>query len=52
LSFNDGDLVSNSVSGFGLPPLISGSQLSLDITNVHGEPNTLPGRDLTVVVRL
>src|SRR5579862_5380691 len=52
LTFNDGDLVSNSVDGFGLPPLTSGSQLSLDITAVHGAANTLPGRDLTVIVRL
>ena len=52
LSFNDGDLVSNSVGGFGLAPLVSGSQVSLDILAVHGEANTLPGRDLTVIIRL
>ncbi len=52
LSFNDGATTSNAVDGFGLAPLAAGSQLSLDILAVHGEANSLPGRDLTVTVRL
>jgi hypothetical protein len=49
LTIADGAFVSNSISGFGLAPLASGSQISLDITAVAV---TLPGRDLTVTVRL
>jgi hypothetical protein len=52
LDFDDGATTSNSVDGFGLPPLTAGSLLSLDILAVHGEANSLPGRDLTVTVRL
>ena len=36
----------------GLPALASGTQISLDITSVPGAANTLPGRDLTVTIRL
>jgi Putative phage tail protein len=53
LNFDDGATTSNAaINGFGLAPLIAGSQLVLDILSVHGEPNSLPGRDLTVTVRL
>jgi hypothetical protein len=53
LAFDDGATTSNAaVNGFGLPPLAAESQLSLDILTVHGEANSLPGRDLTVTVRL
>jgi hypothetical protein len=48
----DGDTVSNVVSGFGLPPLTADARLYLDITSVPGAPNTLPGRDLSVTIRL
>ncbi len=48
----DGAIVSNTVSGFGLPPLASGDRLALDITSVPTATGTLPGRDLTVTIRL
>ena len=53
LSIADGATISiPSVDGFGLPPLPSGAQVSLDITSVPGSTGTLPGRDLTVTIRL
>jgi hypothetical protein len=52
LTIADGAIVSNTVSGFGLPPLASGDRLALDITAVPSAPGTLPGRDLTVTIRL
>ncbi len=52
LSFNDGSTTSNVVNGFGLPPLAQGAILELDVITVHSEANSLPGRDLTVTVRL
>jgi hypothetical protein len=53
LNFNDGATTSNAaVDGFGLAPLTAGALLSLDILSVNGAPNSLPGRDLTVTVRL
>ena len=52
LTIPDGATISNSVSGFGLAPLDSGAQVSLDITSVPAAANTLPGRDLTVTIRL
>jgi len=44
-----GQTISNVVSGFGLPPLIAGDSLSLDVTAVG---LTSPGSDLNVVMRL
>jgi hypothetical protein len=52
LTIADGTTTSASVNGFGLPPLVSGSLMSLDILSVPGAADTLPGRDLTVIVRL
>lgn len=52
LTIADGTTESPSVNGFGLPPLTTGSQVSLDILSVPGAANTLPGRDLTVIIRL
>jgi hypothetical protein len=53
LTIPDGETSpASAVPGFGLPPLVSGSQLNLDITSVAGDANTLPGRDLTVIIRL
>jgi hypothetical protein len=40
------------VNGFGLPALAAGGLLSLDITAVPTAAGSLPGRDLTVTVRL
>ena len=52
LTIPDGENMSNVVSGFGLPPLAAAARLYLDITGLAGVPNTLPGRDLTVTIRL
>jgi hypothetical protein len=52
LTIADGATSSNVVNGFGLPPLAAEAQLYLDILSVPGAADTLPGRDLTVTVRL
>jgi hypothetical protein len=52
LTIADGATVSNTVSGFGLPPLAAGAQVNLDVVSVPSAANTLPGRDLTVTIRL
>jgi len=52
LTIADGAAMSNVVAGFGLPPLAGAAQLSLDVLSVPSGTNTLPGRDLTVTVRL
>jgi hypothetical protein len=52
LTIADGAIVSGVVSGFGLPALQANERLSLDITAVPGSAGTLPGRDLTVTIRL
>lgn len=52
LTIPAGETISGVVNGFGLPPLASGEKLYLDINAVPGAANTLPGRDLTVTIRL
>jgi hypothetical protein len=52
LTIADGATISNTVNGLGLPPLETGTQIHLDVVNVPGAANTLPGRDLTVTIRL
>ena len=52
LTIADGATSSNPVGGFGLPPLTVNSQVSLNVLAVPGAANTLPGRDLTVMIRL
>jgi hypothetical protein len=52
LTIADGQTISNVVNGFGLPPLAADARLDLDITSVPTAADTLPGRDLTVIVRL
>jgi len=52
LTIADGETESNVVNGFGLAALASGAHVNLDITAVPGAANTLPGRDLTVTIRL
>src|SRR5260370_1419851 len=47
-----GAKISNIVNGFPLPPLAVQAQITLDIVSVTQTPNTLPGRDLTVTIRL
>jgi hypothetical protein len=48
-TFQPGMVVSNSVSGFGLPCLPQQGQLTLSVLSVG---QTYPGADLTVVIRL
>jgi hypothetical protein len=48
-TFPPGMIVSNSVSGFGLPPLPQQAQITLSVLSVG---QTYPGADLTVVIRL
>ncbi len=55
LTINSGATRSNTVNGLSLPPLASKAALSLDVTTVPFDQisaNNLPGRDLTVTVRL
>jgi hypothetical protein len=52
LTIADGQLTSNVVGGFGLVALAASSQLSLDILSVPTAASSLPGRDLTVIIRL
>jgi hypothetical protein len=52
LTIADGQTTSNLVGGFGLAPLSAGSLLELDITSVPTASGTLPGRDVTVTIRL
>jgi hypothetical protein len=40
------------VNGFGLPPLLAQSQLSLDVIGVPQAPDAFPGGDLTVTLRM
>jgi len=52
LTIPDGATISNVVNGFGMAPLAIQAQVTLDITFVVAAVNSLPGRDLTVIVRL
>jgi hypothetical protein len=52
LTIPDGATISNVVNGFGLAPLAADADLHVDILNVPTDANTLPGRDLTVTIRL
>jgi hypothetical protein len=52
LNIPEGATVSNVVNGFGLPPLMAGGRISLDIVSVPQGGSGTPGRDLTVTLRL
>jgi hypothetical protein len=52
LTIPAGRTFSNVVNGFGLPPLRALAKLHLDITLVPQIADSLPGSDLTVMVRL
>jgi len=52
LTIADGQTTSNVVGGFGLAPLAASARLDLNITSVPTAAGTLPGRDLTVTIRL
>ena len=49
LTIPTGQLVSNSIDGATLPPIIAGAQITLSVTQVG---QTIPGADLTVLIRL
>jgi hypothetical protein len=52
LTIADGATTSGSVDGFGLAPLAASSLVSLDILSVPSAADSLPGSDLTVIIRL
>ncbi len=52
LTIADGTTTSNVVDGFGLAALAAGSVISMDILSVPTASGTLPGSDLTVIIRL
>jgi hypothetical protein len=52
LTIPAGELESNVIGGFGLPPLRAGAELALDVLSVGQLGGTSPGRDLTVTLRL
>jgi hypothetical protein len=52
LHFAQGAVFSNTVSGVTLPPLRAGTKLSVNITSVVHYGNTIPGKDLSIRIRL
>lgn len=52
LTIDAGTTISNIVSGVNIPALLSMEQVSVDIISVGQGAFTLPGRDLTVTIRL
>jgi hypothetical protein len=51
LTIPAGAVLSNTVSGFNLPPLPDGATVSVDIVSVPSSGAGSPGRDLTVTIR-
>jgi hypothetical protein len=47
-----GSTMSNIVNGFGMAPLLAGSQIGLNVLAEGQTAGTTPGSDLTVIVRL
>lgn len=52
LTFAQGSPFSNTVSGVFLPPLRSGGRLGINVRSVQHSSGTIPGRDLSVRIRL
>ena len=52
LTISSGATMSNIVNGFGLPPLLEGNEISLNVLSVGQTAETSPGSDLTVTIRL
>jgi hypothetical protein len=52
LPVQDGSNYSNTISGFGLPPMTADQLVTLDIASVPDAAGSKPGRDLTVTIRL
>lgn len=51
LTIPAGAVVSNTVDGFGRPPLLEKAELTLDILSVPPSGSGSPGRDLSVILR-
>ncbi len=52
LTFAQGSPFSNTISGVLLPPLRSGARLGINVRSVQHSSGTVPGRDLSVRIRL
>jgi hypothetical protein len=52
LTIAAGSTMSNVVGGFGLQPLAEMAEINLHIVSVGQTPDTTPGCDLTVIIRL
>lgn len=52
LTFAQGSAFSNVVSGVWLPPLRAGSRLTVNVRSVVHYGNTIPGKDLSIRIRL
>lgn len=52
LTIPSGSTISNVIDGFGLPPLVEGAELTLNILSVGYGDGVTPGADLTVTIRL
>jgi hypothetical protein len=52
LTFAQGSPFSNTISGVFLPPLRSGARLGINVRSVQHSSGTVPGRDLSVRIRL
>ncbi|MCC6261963.1 MAG: hypothetical protein IT169_00175 [Bryobacterales bacterium] len=52
LTFAQGSAFSNTVSGVFLPPLRSGGRLGINVRSVQHSSGTIPGRDLSVRIRI
>lgn len=52
LTFAQGSAFSNMVSGVLLPPLRSGGRLGINVRSVQHSSGTIPGRDLSVRIRI
>ncbi|MDZ7637271.1 MAG: hypothetical protein U5J83_03315, partial [Bryobacterales bacterium] len=52
LTFAQGAPFSNKLSGVYLPPLRSGGRLGINVRSVQHSSGTIPGRDLSVRIRL
>jgi hypothetical protein len=52
LSIPANSTMSEVMGGFGLPALAAGSQIDLDIVSVGQGADSVPGRDLTVTLRM
>lgn len=52
LTFAEGSVFSNTVSGAFLPPLRSGGRLGINVRSLHYSSGSFPGRDLSLRIRI